>query len=247
MWRWIKRLFKIAVILMVVLGLLVVVCNIWVTGSTSHHVFEDVEKVPYNEVGLVLGTSKHVAAGRDNLHFKHRMEAAAALFRAGKIDHVLVSGDNREKYYNEPRDMRDSLVELGVPMTEITLDYAGLRTLDSVVRAHEVFGLESFTIVSDGFHVGRAAFIAKQRNLDVSAFRAEPVGLIISSKTRVREYFARVKAVLDVHLLHTEPKYLKDGKEEPITVRRRQVPEDEAGGLPEPEAATVIEDQDGRF
>lgn len=215
----------------VVLGALALLaCNVWVTGSTATRVFTDVERVPYNEIGLVLGTSKRVAAGQENMHFKHRMEAAAELFKAGKVDHLLVSGDNSEKYYNEPNDMRNALLKLGIPHSAITLDYAGFRTLDSMARAQEVFQLEEMTVVSDGFHVGRAVFIARRFGIDAVAFAAVPVEVDKSFRSRSRELLARVKAILDLFLLDTKPKVL--GDEEPIAVKRRAAGEGggEAGG-----------------
>ncbi len=230
MWRWIKRLFLFGFWAVVLLVLALLACNVWVTGSTATRVFSEVDRVPYNEVGLVLGTSKRVAAGQENLHFTHRMEAAAKLYKAGKVDHLLVSGDNSEKYYNEPKDMRIALVKLGVPASAITLDYAGFRTLDSMARAREVFELDSMTVISDGFHVGRAVFIARRFGIDARAFAAEPVEVDKSFKSRARELLARVKAILDLYVLDTDPTVL--GDKEPITVLRRgkAVPGSAGGG-----------------
>jgi SanA protein len=161
------------------------------------------------------------------------MTAAAELYKAGKIDHVVVSGDNREKYYNEPANMRDRLVELGVPASAITRDFAGLRTLDSVVRAKEVWGLESYTVISDDFHVARAVFLARAKGMeDVVAYRSETVDAGSSGKSRARETLARVKAVLDV-ILGTEPKFLSDGQEKQIVVEKRAARAD-GRGVPTP-------------
>ena len=89
------------------------------------------------------------------------------LYERGKIHHILVSGDNSTAAYNEPEAMRKSLVKAGIPERDITLDYAGFRTLDSVVRASEVFGQGSgFTIISQPFHVERALFIARANHID---------------------------------------------------------------------------------
>src|SRR5579871_1586202 len=119
-------------------------------------VYRSVETVPQNDVGLVLGTSKMTARGSTNLHFNQRIDAAVALYRSGKVRHLLVSGDNHVAGYDEPTDMRDALVAAGVPAAAITRDNAGFRTLDSVVRAQQVFGLTRFTIVTEEFHCARA-------------------------------------------------------------------------------------------
>lgn len=188
----------------------VIVCNLWIVLSTHERVFQSVDSVDSNTVGIVLGTSKNVAAGRPNLHFDNRLSAAAELYHAGKVKHLLVSGHRDSQYYDEPRDMRKMLQELGVPGDAITEDQAGLRTLDSIVRANRVYGLSEATVISDDFHVNRALFIADREGIDAIAFRGDSVSLRFSMKARVREYFARVKAVLDLYLLNTEPARVDD-------------------------------------
>jgi SanA protein len=136
------------------------------------------------------------------------MRAAAALYHAGKVKHLLLSGDNGRRSYDEPTEMRRALMELGVPEAATTLDYAGFRTLDSIVRARAVFGQRAVTIISDDFHLQRAIFIGRSYGLDPIAFCAEPVPLAYSRRARWREYGARIKAVLDVYVLRTGPKYL---------------------------------------
>lgn len=196
----------------------VIVCNLWVIGSAHSFIAKDVESARMKEVCLVLGTSKKVAPKRANMHFENRMKKAQELYAAGKVMHVLVSGDNGSKYYNEPQDMRDTLVDLGIPKQDITRDFAGFRTLDSMVRAKEVFQLDSLTVVSDGFHLPRAVYIGKHYGLDVTGVASDPVPLNQSFKTHLRECLARVKAVLDVHFLDTSPKF--GGEPEPIMVSR---------------------------
>jgi len=189
---------------------LVIFCNLWVIFSTSGDVYEEAEGLRVNDVALVLGTSKWVATGRPNLHFQNRLKAAAELYAKGKVKHLLVSGDNATVYYNEPRDMKDTLLEMGVPKDAITSDFAGFRTFDSIVRAQKVFGLQRFTIVSDDFHVPRAVFLARSQSLDVTAFASAELALERSFKARSREWLARVKAVLDVYVIRAEPKFLGD-------------------------------------
>ena len=183
--------------------------------AADGRVFRSLNAVPPRDVGLVLGTSKETRRGKPNLHFNQRIVAAAALYRAGKIRHLLVSGDNHIASYDEPDDMRHALIAAGVPAGAITCDYAGFRTLDSVVRAKEIFGLTHCTIISEEFHCPRALWIAQRHGLDAIAFAAPDVGLKSwSLRAEVREQFARSWCAVDLCLLHRGPKFL--GRKEPI-------------------------------
>lgn len=188
-------------------ALLVLVSNLWVSRTARNHLFDEPDQVPEALSALVLGCSKQVA-GRINRFFDARMTAAARLYQAGKISAIVVSGDNSTKEYDEPADMKSALVALGIPEARIHCDYAGFRTLDSVVRMKEVFGQARFIIVSQRFHNERAVFIARGKGLDVAAFNAPGVPLGSAPMTYLRESLARLKAVLDVKLLGTAPKFL---------------------------------------
>lgn len=178
-------------------------------------IYTSVKTVPANDVGLVLGTSKLTSHGKPNLHFNQRIAAAAALYRAGKVQHLLVSGDNHVASYDEPTDMRAALVAAGVPAEAITCDYAGFRTLDSVIRAREIFNLQHCTIITEEFHCPRAVWIARQHGLDAIAFAAPDVALQgWSLRADVREQLARDWCAVDLYLLHRHPKFL--GPKEPI-------------------------------
>lgn len=111
-----------------------------VKKSTQQFLYNNVEAIPYNRVGLLLGTSKYLSNGRLNHYYQNRIEATLQLFRAHKIDYIIVSGDNSRAEYDEPTDMKNDLVASGVPEERIFLDYAGFRTLDSVVRCRDIFG-----------------------------------------------------------------------------------------------------------
>lgn len=183
--------------------------NAWIVRSTRSAVFTELSVVPPNDVALVLGTGKLLrGSGRVNPHFRKRTEAAAALYHAGKVKHLLLSGDNHIASYDEPTDMAEALMALNVPPAAMTLDYAGFRTLDSVVRARKVFGQSQVTIVTDDFHTARAVFLARHAGLDAVAFSSAKVSTRFSARTRVREVGARVKAVLDVYVLQTSPRFL---------------------------------------
>jgi SanA protein len=181
--------------------------NYWIVNTSADKLYADVNAIPVRDVGLVLGANKTAKHGI-NLYFKYRIEAAAQLFKAGKIKHIIVSGDNHIKEYDEATDMQQALIALGVPDTCITLDYAGFRTFDSVIRCNKVFGQKSFTIISQEFHNQRAVFIAQKNNINAICFNAKDVPAKYSFKTNMREYFAKFKCVLDIYLLHTSPKFL---------------------------------------
>lgn len=187
---------------------LVVGCNLVITFHSAGRIFSDPAGLPENSVGVVLGTSKLLAPNRPNRHFETRIKAAAGLYRQGKIRHILVSGSHNSPYYNEVRDMRKALIDLGVPGDVITEDPSGFRTLDSVVRAARVFGQVRYTVISDDFHIERAVFLARLQHSDVVGYAADRIEMRYSIRSRLREVFARVKAVLDVYLFHTQPRDL---------------------------------------
>jgi SanA protein len=176
-------------------------------NAAAAKIFRSTETIPTNDVALVLGTSKKTAHGNPNLHFSQRIEAATALFKSGKVRHLIVSSDNSAKNYDAPTDMRDALVAAGVPTNAITCDYAGFRTLDSVVRAKTVFGLTNLTIVTKDFHCPRAAWIAQRHGLNAVAFAAPGLGVRWSARVKVREALARTLCALDLYILNRQPKF----------------------------------------
>ncbi|MGQ8868927.1 SanA/YdcF family protein [Myroides sp. TSA_177.3] len=181
--------------------------NAQVSSSTKDQLFDEIDQVPHHKVGMVLGTSKYLNGGQLNYYFTYRIEAAAELYHAGKIDFIVVSGDNSRKNYNEPKDMEEALIERGVPKDRIYLDYAGFRTLDSVYRMQAIFNEDAFTIISQPFHNERAVYIANHLNLKTVGFNAQDVTRKYGFKTLLREKFARVKVLLD-HFIDKKPKYL---------------------------------------
>jgi len=181
--------------------------NAQVSSSTKDQLFDEIDQVPHHKVGMVLGTSKQLNGGQLNYYFTYRIEAAAQLYHAGKIDFIVVSGDNSRENYNEPKDMEEALIERGVPKDRIYLDYAGFRTLDSVYRMQAIFKEEAFTIISQPFHNERAVYIANHLNLKTVGFNAQDVTRKYGFKTLLREKFARVKVLFD-HFIDKKPKYL---------------------------------------
>jgi SanA protein len=211
-----RRLKLLFIVLISLLVIFLVSCNLWVVSSTAEHVYKDESKLPSHRIALVLGTSHRTVGGGPNPYFEKRMETAAELFKKGKIDHFILSGDNRTRYYNEPMEMRKALVKKGVPPTAITLDYAGLRTLDSIIRCKQIFGQDRITIITQSFHSYRALFISEYYGIDAIAMVADEPNFENSVKVRIREYLARPKAVLDLYILKTSPRFL--GRKEEVKV-----------------------------
>ncbi|MGO2357513.1 MAG: SanA/YdcF family protein [Mesonia sp.] len=205
----IKKLIITFISLVVLLLGFILLSNIMVVQGAKGKTFSKLEDIQKNKVGLVLGTAKFSTEGGVNLYFAYRINATVELFKNNKIDFVLISGDNGSVYYNEPQDFKKELIKKGIPEDKIFLDYAGFRTLDSVVRAKEVFGQESITIISQEFHNVRAIYLANHFNIQAIGFNAQDVSQRYGFKTRVREYFARTKAFIDI-LFGVEPKFLGD-------------------------------------
>lgn len=175
--------------------------------SAEGKTFDNVEEVPTNKVGLLLGTSKYVSTGTVNQYYQNRIDAAVALFKSGKIKFIVISGDNATKEYNEPVTMQNDLVEAGVPRDKIFLDYAGFRTFDSMIRVKEIFGQHSVTVISQKFHNERAIYLAQKQNITAVGFNAKDVSKNYGFKTNLREKFARAKVFID-YVIGTKPKFL---------------------------------------
>lgn len=201
-----KKIFKVIAWIFFSLVLLVFITNVWVIMSSQSRICALADSAT-NDVALVLGTSKRTSSGGENRFFKERMEAAAGLYQKGAVKHILVSGDNGSKYYNEPIDMLNALGDLNIPDTVVSLDYAGFRTLDSIIRSKEVFGQDKITIVTQEFHCYRSLFIADFFGINAIAVSADDGGPIGNSLA-LREVLARTMAVLDLYVLQRRPKYL---------------------------------------
>ncbi len=205
--KYIKTAFKSVFFLIGIILITILISNLIVEKSTNKKVFCSTSEIPYNKVGLLLGTSKNLSNGNINLYYQYRLEAACQLFNSGKIDFILVSGDNSTKYYNEPTTIKNDLIKMGIPSDKIFLDYAGFRTLDSVIRSKEIFGQENITIISQQFHNKRAIFIASRKGINAVGFNAKDVTKNYGFKTNFRERFARVKMMLDL-ISSKNPKFL---------------------------------------
>ena len=182
-------------------------CQSFIESGAKGKTFDHVDAVPNGyAVGLVLGTNPETIYQTENLFYRYRIEAAAALYKSGKVEHLIVSGDNSRKDYDEPTQMRDDLTQLDVPGSAITIDYAGFRTLDSVVRAKVIFKRDRLCIVSQAFHNKRAIAIAERYDIDAVGYNATLPS--VGKHVQYREYLARVKALIDLYITGKAPKYL---------------------------------------
>jgi len=210
---WLRRArpFTLRVLVLLAPAFLAVVvyANTTAVWASRGRLFDDPADVPHTRAALVFGTSSRVQ-GQENLYFRYRIDAAAEVWHAGKVDVIIVSGDNRTRFYNEPREMRQALIERGVPDDRIVSDFAGLRTLDSVVRAKEIFGADPVLFISQRFQNERAIYLAKANGIEAFGYNARDVGRQAGLKTRMREVGARVKMWLDVRFLNTRPRHLGD-------------------------------------
>ncbi|XRE44414.1 SanA protein [Tenacibaculum discolor] len=208
---------KVAILFL--LSCLLIVIAIYISNkviikNAEEKLFNTTETIPKNKVGLLLGTVKYLSDGRVNLYYQFRLNAAVELYKAKKIDIILVSGDNGSEGYDEPTDFKNDLIKAGIPEDKIYLDYAGFRTLDSVVRIKEIFGQTSVTIISQQFHNERALYLANHFEIDAIGFNAKGVSGKKAIKVQLREYLARVKVFIDI-LFNIKPKFLG----EPIEVK----------------------------
>jgi len=208
-----KELMLRKVLLILVLLALVMVISAagtlaLVRRASAGRLYSSAAETPHRRVGLVLGCKKQLGDGTPNPFFDNRLRAATELFKAGKIDYFLVSGDNHTVGYDEATDMKEVLLQAGLPAGRIYSDCAGFRTLDSIVRARDVFGVHEMTVISQEFHNQRAIFLASHNGVDAIGYNAPDADLGDVSGTHKRERMADIKAALDVYILRTKPHFL---------------------------------------
>lgn len=202
-----RKLLYIALIFTILCITCIIVCNRTIKKHTTSKIYTEASIIPTNKVGLLLGTSPKLKNGNNNLYFDYRILAAVELYKAGKIKYILISGDNRREDYNEPEEMKKALMQKGIPEKFIYLDYAGFRTLDSVIRAKEVFGQNQLTIISQRFHNERAIYLAERNGINAIGYNAKDVNAYAGLKTNIRELLARVKMFIDL-AIDKQPHFL---------------------------------------
>ncbi len=205
--KFIRISIRIIVVVLILAIAAIFICNKIISSYAEGKMYDDVNVIPRNKTGILLGTSKYLQNGYINYYYKYRIEAATALLKANKINYIIVSGDNGRHTYNEPDEMRKDLIANGIDSNKIYCDYAGFRTFDSMVRLKEIFSQDSVTIISQPFHNARALYIAKQNNIAAVAYNAKDVNADAGFKTNTREKFARIKLFVD-NVINTKPKFL---------------------------------------
>lgn len=198
--------------LLIVLGIgisafLLWYCNNLVLRKSDGKTFSSIEEIPFNKTGLLLGTGMLLGNGNVNPFFQNRIAATVQLMKAGKIENLIISGDNGRVGYDEPSDMRNQLIAAGIDSTRIYLDYAGFRTYDSMVRAKKIFGQTNLTVISQLFHNERAIYIAESFGMNAIGYNADDVEGERGEAVLIRERLARVNAWLDV-LVSKDPHFL---------------------------------------
>ena len=211
----IVRNFVFWAILIAILASVTVLAAIdrWVSVQTKEQLLTDPQTIELFDVAVVLGTSKYLGKVLND-YYINRMDAAIALYKMAKIKRFLLSGDNAHPSYNEPWVMKRDLLDAGIPKEIIHLDYAGFRTLDSIIRTKEIFETDNFLIISQKFHCERALFIANFHHIRAMCFVVDGPKAHSGYEIRLREVFARTKAFIDLYLLNTKPKFL--GPKEPL-------------------------------
>ena len=205
MWSY-KKIVKMTLIPAATLAFFALYANMHVL-SYRRYTKNQVDDLPMERACLVLGTSKFLVGGGQNLFYSYRIDAASQAYAAGKCAKLVVSGDNRHKSYNEPQAMKKSLIEQGVSPDDIFCDYAGSRTLDSVVRFKHIFGQSSGIVISQEFHNARAIYIGRANGINLTGLNAREVTSYNALRTKLREVLSRIRAVADVELLHSEPRH----------------------------------------
>jgi SanA protein len=201
---WLGRSVKLMVVGVVAVIGAIAYANLIAVWASRGRLFDDLAEVPATKVGLVFGTTDRA----ENPYFRYRIEAATRVWKSGKLKTLIVSGDNRRPDYNEPAKMKQALIERGVPEDRIVCDYAGLSTLDSVVRAKEIFDANSILVISQRFQNQRAIYLAQAHGIEAHGYNARDVAALPGLRTKLREVAARVKMWLDVNYYHTQPSHL---------------------------------------
>lgn len=183
--------------------LLAVFAYLDVSGRDRHRIFT-AETVASRPAALVLGAGVY-PSGRLSIVLSDRMNTAISLYEAGKVERLLLSGDNSVDHYNEPARMGEYALAAGLPATALAYDFAGRRTYDSCWRARHIFGLDQVIVVTQAFHLPRALYLCQQAGIDAVGVVADQRAYQFARWFAFREAFARVQAWLDVHLLHPQP------------------------------------------
>lgn len=176
----------------------------WAGGRYADRIYRQPTEVPASPVAIVFGAG-YWPGGRLSHALADRMETAITLYELGKVNKLLLTGDNRVADYNEPEAMAEYAEARGVPAEDLVLDYAGRRTYDSCYRASAIFGVEQAILVTQAFHLPRALFTCDQLGLSVVGLEADQREYRRALWYEIREVAALSRAWLDLNLLKSQP------------------------------------------
>lgn len=198
----------------------IAIINIIIILSAEPFIYRTGEEIPEVQYGLLLGTNKMLPDNKTiNLYYQYRIDAAWELYKKGKIRKIIISGDRNGAGYNEPMDMMRDLAKKGVPGNDMTLDYAGFRTLDSIVRLKYQFGISNVAIISQKFHLQRALFLAQYYR--IKAIGCQSKGTMTASMLK-RELLAKPRVILDIFAFNMQPKEGQTASRQQIQFARPQ-------------------------
>ncbi len=205
----------VAVVVLLVLLLIIIVLatNLVVTRSAGPHIADSLESAPNAKAAIVLGARVY-ADGTPSPMLADRLQVGVDLYKAGKVQKLLLSGDHGQTTYDEVNVMLQYCLDRGVPDADVFTDHAGFDTYDTLYRARDVFGVTDCLVVTQGFHLTRAVYIARTLGLEATGVSADLRSYPGEWRNSVREWPARVKALFQLHVTHPKPKYL--GPEIPI-------------------------------
>lgn len=200
-----KTVIRIGIRLTIIGAILTTLIRIIFLLNASPQTFSK-EDVPIKRVAIVFGAQVR-RNGTPSVVLRDRVETAVELYKSGKVEKLLMSGDNRFEDYNEPEAMRQYALALGMPDSDIVLDYAGRRTYDTCYRAKEIFGVDSAILVTQGFHMPRSLFLCNAFGIDALGVESENYYYLKRSRLiwNTRELLATVQSVLDVYLFKPLP------------------------------------------
>ena len=213
-----KRIIHFTIFVIATSAIILLVTFQIIAIESRPYIYADIAALPLTQVALIPGAAI-LSNGNLSPVLKDRVDAAVRLYKAGKIEKILVSGDNSTLTYNEVNPVRNYLLTSGIPAEDIFLDHAGFDTYSSMYRARDIFQVSSITIVTQSFHLPRAIYVAHHLGIVAYGFNADSGRYLF--KNYVREWFADVKASIDI-AHHRKPKYT--GNIIPITGDGRNNP-----------------------
>ena len=194
-----RKLKNIIITLTLLLLSAILYTNIKISHTTKKHIYTDIASTPHYTYAMVFGTPNLSRSGGENHFFTYRMEAVMELYSAQKIDTLILSGDHQGEEYSEIREMKQYLVNKGIPESIIKTDPEGFDTYQSVKNVSEMAGGQPFLMISQKFQLRRALFIAQHHGIYSQGFATKNVTKYFGFLTSVREHFARLTMWKDLY------------------------------------------------